>query len=100
MAAERVCRLAQSLIPSPLRVYLDDFEQRSRAAARALDEPVDSSDSEVDLSSPEPDIAPALSEGVLWDFAEVFRGDGNWSECMIAAGLRVHDSFDTVFGCA
>ena len=89
-----------SRLPSPLRVYLDDFEQRSRAAFRARGDPADSSDSEVDLSSPEPGIAPALSEGVLWDCAEVFRGDGNWSECMIAAGLRVHDGFDTRFSAA
>ena len=59
-----------SRLPSPLRVYLDDFGQRSRAAARARDEPADSSDSEVDLSSPEPGIAPSLSEGVLWDCVE------------------------------
>ena len=84
-----------SRLPSPLRVFLDDFEQRPRAAVRARDEPADSSDSEVDLSSPEPGIAPSLSEGVPWDCAEVFRGDGNWSECMFAARLRVHVGFDT-----
>ena len=91
-----------SRLPSPLRVYLDDFEQRSPAAAGARDEPANSSDSEVDLSSssPEPGIAPPLSERVLWDCAEVFRGDGNWSECVIAAGLRVHDGFDTRFSAA
>ena len=65
-----------SRLPSPLRVYLDDFEQWSLAASRARGDPADSSDSEVDLSSPEPGIAPALSEGVLCDCAEVFRGDG------------------------
>ena len=90
----------RSRLPFPLRAYLDDFVQRSRAACRARDEPADSSDSEVDLSSLEPGIAPALSEGVLWDCAEVFRGDGNWSECVIAGGLRVHDGFDTRFSTA
>ena len=59
-----------------------------------------SSDSEVDFSSPEPGVAPVLTEGVLWDCAEVFRGDGNWSECMIAEGLRVHDGFDRRFSAA
>ena len=27
----------------------------------------------------------------------MFRGDGNWSECMIAEGFSVHDGFDTRF---
>ena len=49
-------------LPSPLRVYLGDFEQRSRAALRARDETADSSDSGVDLSSPEPGVAPACSD--------------------------------------
>ena len=85
----------RSRLPSPLRVYFDDIGQRSRAALRARDETADSSDSEVDFASPEPGIAPALTEGVLWDRAEVFRGDRNWSECMIAEGLRVHNGFGT-----
>eukprot|EP00435_Cladocopium_sp_Y103_P053469 s2702_g17.t1 len=44
----------------------------------------------------------SLSEGVLFDCIELFRGEGNWSLAHEAVGLRVHDGFgdlldDSVF---
>ena len=51
------------------------------------------SDSEEDLSSPAFGVDSPLSEGVLWDCCEVFRGDGNRSAEMALAGLsevRLH----------
>jgi len=38
---------------------------------------------------------PSLSEGILFDAIELFRGSGNWSEAHVAMGLSVHDGLDT-----
>ena len=35
-----------------------------------------------------------LSEGILYDVCEIFRGSGNWSSVHAARGLRSHDGFD------
>ena len=39
-------------------------------------------------------IPSILSEGVLYDCVEVFRGSGNWSHAHVQRGLAVHDGFD------
>ena len=39
-------------------------------------------------------IPSILSEGILYDCVEVFRGSGNWSHAHIQRGLSVHDGFD------
>ena len=39
-------------------------------------------------------IPCSLSEGILFDCIELFRGEGNWSLAHEAAGFRVHDGFD------
>ena len=48
------------------------------------------------LSQPQldPFIPHSLSEGILFDAIEIFRGSGNWSGSLEKAGLRVHDGFD------
>lgn len=43
----------------------------------------------VQVSVPTP-----LSEGILFDAVEVFRGSGNWSDTHASHGLSVHDGFD------
>ena len=39
-------------------------------------------------------IPHALSEGILYDCVELFRGSGNWSSCHQQQGFVVHDGFD------
>ena len=39
-------------------------------------------------------LPSSLSEGVLYDCVEIFRGTGNWSHAHCRHGLRVHDGFD------
>ena len=39
-------------------------------------------------------VPTPLSEGILFDVVEVFRGSGNWSETHASHGLSVHDGFD------
>ena len=39
-------------------------------------------------------IPCSLSEGILFDCIELFRGEGNWSLAHEAVGFRVHDGFD------
>ena len=66
-----------SRLPFPRRVYLDDFEQRSRAALRARDETVIRPTLKSISRRRSPESPHALIEGVLWDSAEVFRGGEN-----------------------
>ena len=40
-------------------------------------------------------IPKPLSEGLLFDGIELFRGTGNWSEAHVAMGLDVHAGVDT-----
>ena len=40
-------------------------------------------------------IPNSLSEGILYDALELFRGSGNWSNAHSAMGLSVHDGVDT-----
>ena len=42
----------------------------------------------------DPFVPQPLSEGILFDAVEIFRGSGNWSRSLSEAGLRVHDGFD------
>ena len=42
----------------------------------------------------DPFFPKPLSEGVLFDAFELFRGTGNWSKSLATAGLRVHNGFD------
>ena len=39
-------------------------------------------------------VPPSLSEGILFDCVEIFKGSGGWSEAHAKLGLRVHDGFD------
>lgn len=39
-------------------------------------------------------VPPPLSEGILYDCVEFFRGTGGWSSAHAQLGLRVHDGFD------
>lgn len=39
-------------------------------------------------------IPPPLSEGILFDCIEIFRGSGNWSDPHAERGMRVHDGVD------
>eukprot|EP00438_Fugacium_kawagutii_P021739 Skav206696 [mRNA] locus=scaffold99:17529:21803:+ [translate_table: standard] len=39
-------------------------------------------------------VPPPLSEGILFDCVELFRGTGGWSQAHKALGLVVHDGFD------
>ena len=39
-------------------------------------------------------IPCSLSEGILFDCIELFRGEGNWSLAHEAVGFSVHDGFD------
>ena len=45
-----------------------------------------------------PQLSPApgraLSEGIIFDCIEIFRGEGNWSEAHKSRGFRVHDGVD------
>ena len=43
---------------------------------------------------PHSPIPSALSEGILFDCIELFRGEGNWSEAHSSRGFRVHDGVD------
>ena len=43
---------------------------------------------------PDPFLPRPLSEGVLFDAIELFRGTGTWSASLERAGLRVHDGYD------
>ena len=40
------------------------------------------------------DLPPQLTEGVIFDLIEVFRGEGNFSLTAAERGLRVHPGFD------
>lgn len=59
-----------------------------------LDQPYNSP--EISASSPFPPLGvPApLSEGILYDCVEIFKGSGGWSEAHAALGFKVHDGFD------
>lgn len=39
-------------------------------------------------------VPPPLSEGILYDCIELFRGEGNWSLAHSSNGLRVHNGVD------
>ena len=39
-------------------------------------------------------LPQSLAEGFLWDFAEVFKGHGNFSAAFRFAGFRVHDGYE------
>ena len=39
-------------------------------------------------------VPPPMTEGVLYDCIEIFRGSGNWSEAHLSRGFRVHDGVD------
>ena len=44
---------------------------------------------------PPPQYVPKpLSEGILYDCCEIFRGSGNWSTVHTSRGLTCHDGFD------
>lgn len=51
-----------------------------------------------DVCSPDPEISvripSSLSEGVLFDCIELFRGEGNWSDAHAGLGFKVHSGLD------
>ena len=51
-----------------------------------------------DVCSPDPEISvripSSLSEGVLYDCIELFRGEGNWSDAHAGLGFKVHSGLD------
>eukprot|EP00435_Cladocopium_sp_Y103_P042939 s2396_g12.t1 len=46
------------------------------------------------LDQPEIKIPPPLSEGIVYDCIELFKGEGNWSSAHAAAGFSVHGGMD------
>ena len=44
------------------------------------------------------DLPPQLDEGVIFDFMEVFRGEGRLTQVAVEMGLRVHPGFDIMDG--
>lgn len=60
-------------------------------------EDLESGSSDLNRFSPEfPElrVPDTLSEGILYDCVELFRGSGNWSLCHQQQGFVVHDGFD------
>ena len=41
-----------------------------------------------------PILNKPLSEGIIYDCIELFRGEGNWSTAHVVRGFRVHDGVD------
>ena len=80
-------------LQSPAAAYLSEKGLPSEAVEALAPEPL--SCSHGDIFEPVP---AALTEGILFDCVEIFRGAGAWSEFHQAAGLIVHDGFD-IDGC-
>ena len=76
-------------LQSPASAYLSEKGLPSEAAEALAPEPPTCSHG--DIFEPVP---AALTEGVLFDCVEIFRGAGAWSEFHRTAGLIVHDGFD------
>ena len=54
---------------------------------------------ELDAALEGSDQVPApLSEGIIWDVLEVFKGSGSWTAAHVRAGLRAHPGFDVQDG--
>lgn len=45
-------------------------------------------------ADPALNIPCPISEGVLYDVCEIFRGSGNWTQTHVVFGLTCHDGFD------
>lgn len=76
-------------LQSPASAYLSENGLPSEFVESLAPEPADNSHG--DIFEP---VARSLSEGILFDCVELFRGTGAWSKFHEEAGLCLHDGFD------
>ena len=76
-------------LQSPASAYLSESGLPSEFVESLAPEPVDNSHG--DIFEP---VARSLSEGILFDCVELFRGTGAWFKFHEEAGLCLHDGFD------
>ena len=78
-------------LQSPASAYLSECGLTSEFAESLSPEPPDSSHGDIFEPVPKP-----LTEGILFDCVELFRGSGAWSKYHQEAGLCIciHDGFD------
>ena len=90
MAPLRAARVLHQIVNPAAEI----LHEKGFQASIDLDQPYNSP--EISASSPFPPLGvPApLSEGILYDCVEIFKGSGGWSEAHAALGFKVHDGFD------
>ena len=76
-------------LQSPASAYLSENSLPSEFVESLAPEPADNSHG--DIFEP---VARSLSDGILFDCVELFRGTGAWSKFHEEAGLCLHDGFD------
>ena len=76
-------------LKSPASAVLSELGIQSAVDEQYAHDPYDINPLPTPQSVPKP-----LSEGILYDCCELFRGTGNWSSIHATRGLTCHDGFD------